>query len=43
MGSIAVAEVIRTAESALGAGLAGGSVDAELARQALAPLGALGD
>ncbi len=43
MGSFAVAEVIRTTESALGAGLARGSVDAELARQALAPLGALGD
>jgi hypothetical protein len=43
MGTFAEAEVIRTGESAFGAGLAAGTVDAELARQALAPLGALDD
>jgi hypothetical protein len=43
MEAFAVAEAIRTVESAIGADLAGGSVGAEAARQALAPLGALDD
>ncbi len=43
MGSFAEAETIRTAESVIGADLSAGTVDAEGARRALAPLGALDD
>ena len=43
MGAFAEAELIRTGESVVGSGLAAGTVDAELGRRALVPLGSLGD